>query len=258
VAQDLDQARRFIADVDLSGTPRSLLPQDAATEASEVFDAAKSQAQVVGSGLFSFVQGITADTRASISDCALLAQLVANKAFSFETAPLDWYSRYQEVLQNVGWVVQSKEWSDYTASGAEVDVHEKVVEVLGAALGPSVTAMAIIKSAIGTLKAMNPESSWITIFKREAQRARIARFQVGLIEPGQNGDVLISMLACLIEAKSSFTQVLVVKITRESASFKASSATASVNPTSLTRLRSAIRSKIRAYQVDYVSSIKDL
>jgi hypothetical protein len=52
MAHDAGQAREFVKSIDLTGTPRGLLAQDAATEASEVFDAARSQAQVVGSGGF--------------------------------------------------------------------------------------------------------------------------------------------------------------------------------------------------------------
>jgi hypothetical protein len=50
-------AKSFIKSFDLSGTPRGILAQDAATEAGEVFDKAKAQAQVLGSGVFSFAQG---------------------------------------------------------------------------------------------------------------------------------------------------------------------------------------------------------
>ena len=79
---DTIRATEFVKSIDLSGTPRGILPQDAATDAGEVFDKAKSQAQVVGSGVFSFAQGVTAEVRQAISDSALLAQLVANKQVS--------------------------------------------------------------------------------------------------------------------------------------------------------------------------------
>src|ERR1035441_6233368 len=88
---DIGQAKTFVKSVDLAGTPRGILSQGAATEASEVFDKAKTQAQVVGSGVFSFAQGVTSEVREAISDSALLAQLVANKKVKAEQAPLDWF-----------------------------------------------------------------------------------------------------------------------------------------------------------------------
>src|SRR5690349_2238415 len=96
---DTEKARNFVKGVDLSGTPRGILAQDAAVQAGEVFDKAKAQAQVVGSGVFSFAQGVTAEIREAISDSALLAQLVANKKVSAEQSPLEWFKVYSDTLQ---------------------------------------------------------------------------------------------------------------------------------------------------------------
>jgi hypothetical protein len=258
MSDDLVRAQAFVESIDLSGTPRRPLAQSAASEATEAFDAAKDQAQVVGSGLFSFVRGVTAETRRDISDSALLAQLVANKRFSAEKAAKDWYSAYQEVLQNVGWVVQDLGWADFTADGTAVEVNEKIIEVLMAALGPSAAALTIIKAAVDMLQKMSPGSSWFTIFNRESARANIARFQIGLVETTEEADLFVTLLACLIEAKSTMTQVLVFKFRNAQAKFEANSSKVSVNRDSLHHLGPAIRGKVRAYQTDYVSSIKDI
>lgn len=258
MAKDATQAREYVESIDLTGTPRGLVTQDAAAEATEVFDKAKAQAQVVGSSLFSFAQGVTPETREAISESALLAQLVANKRSSAEREPTEWYAIYQEVLTNVGWVLQDYGWTDYTAKGTAVEVHQKIIEVLTAALGPSAAALAIIKSAVDALAAMAPDTSWLTIFSRESQRAEIARFQIGFVETGEAADVYVSMLACLIQAKSSVTQVLFFKLKAENATFKANSAKVSIDRAALADLQPSIRAKVRAYQVDYVSSIKDI
>ena len=253
-----NKAAEFVRSIDLSGTPRGLLAQDATAEGSEIFAMAKSQAQVVGSGLFSFAEGVTPDTREAISNSALLAQLVANKRVSAEQAPTEWYDAYQDVLQNIGWVLQDRGWVDYTAEGTAVEVHQKIIEVLEVTLGPSAAAVSIIRSAIDLLQAMAPGTSWFTIFNRESQHARIARFQIGFVETGEAADVFVSLLACLLEARASVTQVLVFKYRNEHASFKANSAKVSINSAALQELLPTIRTKVRAYQADYVSSIKDI
>jgi hypothetical protein len=258
MAGDLASAQAFVESVDLSGIPRYPLAQGATTEATEVFEATKDQALVVGSGLLSFASGVTAETRSAISDSALLAQLVATKRFSVNEAPKDWYSTYQEVLQNVGWVMQDFGWADYTATGTAVEVNEKVIEVLTAALGPSAAALTIVKAAVDMLAKMSPGSSWFTIFNRESAKANMARFQIGLVETGEESDVFVSSLACLIQAKSTMTQVLVFKFRNSQAKFEANSSKMSVNRDALYHLVPAIRSKVRAYQADYVSSIKDI
>jgi hypothetical protein len=255
---NLPQAKRFVTKLDLSNTPRGLLSMSAATEASALFDQAKAQAQVVGSALFSFTQGVEADVREAISDSALLAQLVANKQVSVENAPLDWFAAYSKVLQTVGWTLQDGGWTDYTAQGTAGEVHAKIIEVMTVALGPAPAALAIVAATVDALKGMNANSSWMTIFRREVEKAKIARFQIGLVEKNRSGNVFVSLLACLIEAKKSITQVLFFKFKNSQASFKANTAKVSINRGALRDLGPIIRGKVRAYQAGYLSSILDI
>jgi hypothetical protein len=258
MAKDGSRAREYVESIDLTGTPRALVPQDAAAAATDVFDEAKAQARVVGSSLFSFAQGVTAETREAISQSALLAQLVANKRSSADKEPTQWYATYQDVLANIGWVLQDHGWTDYTARGTAVEVHGRIIEVLTAALGPSAAALTIIKSAVDALAAMAPSTSWLRIFSRESQRAEIARFQIGFVETGEAADVYVSMLACLIQARTSVTQVLFFRVKDENATFKANSAKVSIDRAALTEIEPTVRAKVRAYQLDYVSSIRDI
>lgn len=255
---DKDRAMAFLKSVDLAGVPRGMISMSAATEAGEIFEKTKTQAQVVGSGLFSFVEGVDANVREAISDSALLAQLVANKKFSPEQSPLEWFKAYSEVLQNVGWTLQESGWTDYSATGKAFEVHQKILEVMAVALGPAPAAIAIITATVNALKGMSPDSSWLTIFSRESQKATVARFQIGLVEKQQDSDVSVSLLGCLIEARNTITQVLFFKYKDAKASFRANSAKISINHPSLTDLGPAIRNKVRAYQADYLSSILDI
>jgi hypothetical protein len=255
---DFNKAKEFVKSVDLGGIPRTAVARTAAQEGNEIFEKAKTQAQVVGSGIFSFSQGVDATVREAISDSALLAQLVANNRGAFDTKPREWFKAYREVLENVGWTLQGAGWTDYPAAGTAVEVNQKIIEVMTAVLGAAPTALAIISSTINALKAMRPESSWITIFSRESQRAKIARFQIGLVEQKADADVFVSLVACLVEAQSDITQVLFFKFTTTSAKFSASDSKVSINRAALSELGPAIRSKIRDYQSAYLSSIKNI
>jgi|HubBroStandDraft_6_1064221.scaffolds.fasta_scaffold233667_2 hypothetical protein len=268
MAFDSLRAIEFVRSIDLTGTPlgtstaratgtRDIL-EPAALDAGGVFDKAKAQAQVVGAGVFSFAQGVTPEVRQAISDSALLAQLHANKSVSAQNQPLEWFAAYFDVLQKIGWIVQESTWNDYTAKGAAVEVHAKILEVMTAALGPSAAALAVIGATIDALKGMNPRSPWMTIFNRESQKARIARFQIGLVEHEENSDVVVSLLACLIEAHNDITQVLFFKFKNAGATFRANSGKVSINRPRLSELSPFIVDQIRAYQTNYLSTILNL
>ena len=258
MAFDVKKATGFIESIDLRGTPRSIIGQDAADDAGVVFDKAKSQAQVVGSGLFSFATGVDAEVREAISDSALLAQLHANKQVKFEDDPQKWFSTYAEVLANVGWDIQDRGWSDYQADGTDAEVNEKIVDLLTVALGAGATALAVVTSMFAALKGMNPSSPWISLFSREVQKGSVARFQIGLVSVGHDDQVLVNLIACILSADNALTQVLFFKWHKAHAKFRADSMTSSINRASLSDLGPAIRAKTRAYQADYLSSIKDV
>lgn len=225
---------------------------------SPVFDQAKAQSQVVGSAILSFSQGVPEQTREAISDAALLAQLVANKEFSsFEAAPKEWFSKYSEVLQNIGWVLQEQGWGEYEIGGNAAEVHEKILDVLTIALAPSVAATKILTGMIAGLRAMSPENQWFTLFNQESRHANTARFQIGLVEAGTDG-LFVSLLACLIEAQSNLTQVLFFKFNDAVANFSGNSIKASINETDLQDLSSLVDEKIRGLRREYVSTIKNL
>jgi len=256
--QDPRRAKEYVATLDLSGTLRGILSQDAAAEPGEVFDKAKEQAQVVGSGMFAFAVGVTPEVREAISDSALLAQLVANKATSAESDPIKWFNEYSGCLQKLGWTLQEAGWSDYSKTGTAVEVNEQITTVLTAVLGPGAAALTIITATVSALKAMKPDSPWITIFSRESQKAKLARFQVGLVEKEEGSDVFVNLLCCLVHAQSDITQVLFFRWRQAEASFRANNAKVSINREALKELGPAIRTKTRAYQVDYVSTVFDI
>jgi hypothetical protein len=105
---------------------------------------------------------------------------------------------------------------------------------------------------------MKSDSSWITIFTRESQKAKIARFQIGFVDKDANGDVFVSLLACLIEAQNDITQVLFFKFRQSHASFRANNAKVSINRRALGELAQTIQAKVLAYQQSYLSTILDL
>ena len=112
----------------------------------------------MGSGLFSFANGVDAEVPEAISNSALLAQLHANKQVKFEDDPQRWFSTYSEVLANVGWDIQDRGWSDFQAGGTDAEINEKIVDLLTVALGAGATALAVVISMFTALMGMNPSS----------------------------------------------------------------------------------------------------
>src|SRR5215203_247209 len=93
-------ARQFVEEADLPPAPPA---HRAARDArvAPIFDTTKNQAAVVGSGLVSFVSGVTPERREAIMNSSLLAQLVAKRKVGDETHLKEWYDHYSDVLQHI-------------------------------------------------------------------------------------------------------------------------------------------------------------
>jgi hypothetical protein len=227
--------------------------------ASEAAAAATAdQAVVVGSGVFTFAPGVDPAAREAITNSALLAQLVANKRASAQVDPLAWFATYCEVLQNIGWVLAASGWTYRTAKGTAVEVHEKILEVVTAALGPAPAALAIVGATMNALAGIQPDSPWVTIFNRESKTAKVARFQIGLVEKGAADDIGLVLVACLLDAEAGITQLLFFKLQKNLASFRSSTATASIGRAALVELNPVIDARVRAFRADFLGGLTDL
>jgi hypothetical protein len=251
------KAHDYIESVKITA-PRPLLTQGPGEATGEMFKTTEQQAQLVGSALFSFETGVDAAVRQAISDSALLAQLVANQTVKFEDDAIKWFDTYSDVLLNLGWVLEGKSWVDQKSNGKAAEVHEQIIAVLGAVLGPVGTALSITTAAFNALKAMDPKSSWITLFSRETAQAKIAKFQVGLVETGPQSDVLVRLLACLIVSDIEVTGVLLFKWKTAHAKLTAKDIKVTVDRAGLDELATQVHKKVAAWRDSYVSSVLPL
>jgi hypothetical protein len=221
-------------------------------------DTAKTQAAIVGSEIVSFVSGVTAERREAIINSSLLAQLAAKKKVPDLTRIYDWYDAYFEVLTNVGWVVQDKGFAEYKESGTNFETHTAILAVASVVLGNAPTALAIVTSTLNALQSMDESRPWITIFNRESQKARTARFQISVAEQDPEGQFFVNLLAFGLEASSDVTQVLFFKVRKEKAKLRHYSGRVTINGTVLDGVSDAIKTKLVGHANEYVSQLPDL
>jgi hypothetical protein len=248
-------ARQFLEEVELPPTPPT---HRAARDASLApkFDIAKNQAAVVGSGLVSFVSGVTPERREAIMNSSLLAQLVAKQKVGDETHLKEWYDQYFDVLENIGWIIQEKNSAEYRESGSNLEIHKAIMSVAGTLLGAAPTALALVRTTLEALQQKN--SPWITIFNRETQRARTAHFQVSLAQEDPSGQFPVTLMAFGLEAKKTITQVLLFKVKKQDAMLRHYSGNVTINTGVLDSVREPLKAKLAAHANAYIAKLPDL
>lgn len=232
--------------------------EDAASPVDQVLSQAKDQAAVVGSDVISFVTGVTAEQRQDLINSALLAQLVAKVEVPDTTNIYEWYQAYFSVLKNIGWVVQVDQFAAYRTSSVGFQAHEAIIALATTLLGPGTGALAIVKATLDALKSMDANSPWMTIFNRESQSGKTARFQVTLAEPDDKNGFLVTLMAFGLEAQSTLTQVLFFKFRSSEDVLKHFEGKVSIDAEVLAGVREDIKKKLAEHVANYVRKLPDL
>jgi hypothetical protein len=260
----IERARRFVEEAEIPETP-AFRAKAAARETrgpsetvTATLETGKNQAAVVGSDVISFVSGVTAERREAIINSALLAQLVAQKKVSNPDEVYEWYDAYFDVLTHLGWVVQDRSFAEYHENSQNFEAHKAILAVATALLGAAPAALALVKTTIDALHSMDESTPWITIFNRESQTAKNARFQISLVEQEEQGQFFVSLMAFGLEAKSRITQVLFFKARANEATLRHYSGRVTINTDVLDAIRGQVKAKLTGVASDYISTLPDL
>lgn len=248
-------ARQFVEEAELPPARRTRGPIDPAL--APIFDSAKNQAAVVGSDVVSFVTGVTPERREAIVNSSLLAQLVAKHKIPDATRIKEWYDEYFDVLANIGWVIQSRNFAEYRENGVNFEAHKAILTVATAVLGPATTALALVTTTLNALRSMDENSPWITLFNRESQRANTARFQITLAQQDPAGQFMVTLMAFALEAKATVTQVLFFKVKKSDATLRHYSGGVSINTGVLDSVSAALQTKLATHSSEYIAKLPD-
>ena len=252
-SQSVQKAAAFVDGLELPPKPRTRRSGSRKFAADVIADT-KPQAMVVGADIVSFVAGTDPGLRSAIMNCALLAQLAANRKVPTREDVRKWYEAYFDILGQLGWVLQDRGFSEHRESGDDFEAHQAILSVAATLLGPASTALAVVESTLGSMKAMS-KGQWMTIFQRESQAAKAARFQVTVAEPVSQGGAVISLMAFELDATTTLTQVLFFKFRSVDVKLRHSSGRVAIDEKLLAGLSATIAKKVADYVQSYVENI---
>ena len=232
-------------------------PQLEGLEAEPVSFGDSQEAVVVGAQVAEFSPQVPAGQRAALTDCLLLAQLAANKATASRPDLLAWYRTYVEVLQGMGWTVQTMSLEERQLGDLDAGVHNAIIPVITAMLGPVGAAASMVVSVLNGLQEMNRDSPWITVFDRASQHSSGAKFQFGFVDVGPDpSSVSIKLLALAIDARRTITQVLFFKFSRQDAKLRTADGRLGIDGARLESIKDAVAARVQPFLADNISKIE--
>lgn len=256
MTQDVNQIRAEISALEL---PEAGLEAAVATELPAVPDFKPGVPQVitVGSQIAEFSESVPADLRSTIANCILLAQLAADRFI--ETHPsldeLNWYNCYVAVLKKCGWLIEKNETSLKSVSGDGFKVHSEIINVLTTALGGAAAA-SIILGVLSSLKKMDENQPFFTIFDRASQHAEASLFQISYVDGGEGRQPRLNFAAYRVEASATATQILFFRLAGTNAKLRSSFADLAIDENLLRAIRDQIFAKVGDRIVGSITSIE--
>jgi hypothetical protein len=247
----IERARQFVSSVDLPDVG----PRFETVEAIPEIPSGQTVI-TVGSQLTEFDRNVPPATRMPVANSMLLAQLAANKAASQADDVLAWYNKYNEVLQGIGWQVGDFDLQQQSVKNKKGSLHQEIVPVLTAMLGPAVATTSMVISVLKGLQNMDKDSPWITLFDRSSQHASGAKFQVTYIDADANGDPQISAACFAIQAKKAVTQVLFFKFSSGRAELKQANAKLSASKALLEATDKQIAERVQTFVSEFIKNVE--
>lgn len=219
------------------------------------FNTTREQAAVVGSELFTFAEGVTAEGRQAVMTSALLAQLAAKKQFpdlgNFE----EWSRVYFEVLSNTGWALETADTQVYTERSSDFDAHTAILDIAAVALAGT-TGVALVGA---TLKAMQKlattDDPWIKVFKAESHSAHMARFQIGFVDKASDGPLKLKIMSFSLDAALDIVQVLFFRSEMNEVTFRHASAEFAGDLEIVRSTNEAVRARLAGRANRYIGEI---
>lgn len=144
----------------------------ASTQMEFTHTATTESVQVNVGSLCSFSEDLSVQNKADVMNSILLAQLAANKAHDRFKYPMNWYSFYTNVLQNVGWNNPSFSFSS-TSLKTPINWEDLVLQDFEGLGG-----MELAKKAIGVAQALTMDSKAMTIWSKNSSNGDNGNFQI--------------------------------------------------------------------------------
>jgi hypothetical protein len=159
---------------------------DAATADADL-EAGKAQAAAIGPDVVSFATKVAPQRRRDVFDRSLRAQLWAKSKVADARRIFGRHDAYFGAPRRLGRPVQDQGSAVYVGASQNFSAHEAVRMVAEGLPMPAAGSVALIKTTLEALQAMDASSPRVPLCDRASRQASAARFQISLAEQRADG-----------------------------------------------------------------------
>lgn len=191
--------------------------------------------------LCSFASGISGQRQEDVLNSLLLAQRVATKAFPDDDQIMDWYRKYFDVLDRIGWIFENRDFSTFETKTSLFHIEKAILEILGTAL--SQNQLAVIMKTVDAFKALGGDDKRFIAFEKNTHTLYRGCFQLG-VAAEENSTLSVSASAFALFTEKKISQILFFSSQKEVTEFKFCASKATLNDGVFKDARETIREKL--------------
>jgi hypothetical protein len=211
----------------------------------------RAPAVVVGSSLVVFTADVAPQLRKDLVRTLLLAQLSAGFESARSGAVAGWQNRYFDVLSNLGWSMNDRQFSRFEPRDGRLEVALAIRELGAALLGPR-GPLSVLDAAVSALRSNGPDGDALGVFERESLRSTPVRWQIGAVEQSADGTLRLALMAFELTSRRPPSALLSFASPAADASLQYSAATLPIAASVLESLRDPLAAKLKDREDRYV------
>lgn len=197
---------------------------------------------IAGGNLIAFGETTAHGLREDVALNLLFAQEAA-KADPISMTPDLWIKRHDMVLKALGWASSGGESETIRFSNLNTSLHEAILPLLVAALGPGAAVGALIITGLRQLQQIEKDEPWITLYEKESKRFEHNEYRFATVD-SVDGMVYLRMVALRLKATDDKLQVLFFRKTNLTIDIQITAQTFSASTAFLEKTRPKLEARL--------------
>ncbi|HEX3101330.1 MAG TPA: hypothetical protein VHQ01_06055 [Pyrinomonadaceae bacterium] len=211
-------------------------------------------ASASGGSTVSFVKGFPLLQRSDVLNSTLLAQLAANAAFDREQATVEWYGKYIEVLENVGWVLQGFSFASFYSGSASFTLDKVVLNIIAAIATQN--ELAVVKATLDALQKSGDNDKPLKILDTEGSSGPAGNFQISGATVDADKNTSMTLGAFYFKATEHRTRFLWWEWRSAEINVYYGAQSVTLNDEVYATVRAAVKEKLGANAAKFIADIK--
>jgi hypothetical protein len=238
----MKELKVFLKNLELSEKDNSIHFPQRSSKDNDDLEATEAEAAAMNfKSLQSFVAGVSKQRQDDVLNSMLLAQRGATASAPNDDQIIEWYKKYFEILERIGWVIEGKDFTDFETQHSIFEIDNALLDILSTVVTGN--QLAVILKTIESFKALSKDDKRFLAFEKSTHSLQKGSFQLGVASQ-ENDTLSISGSAFILNTSKNISKILFFNSDKDSTKFKFRQIKATLDDGIFANARDIIKQKL--------------